>query len=207
MSRSSPIANFETDFSLSMIALQLEQAYTFTNMEAYSHSTHVDVNVGLPWLEVCSVGNNRQAKLLVPLEERFGINESGTFQTTEYSDATSNSMFSVNLDETNSNPLENPLEIDQKTTTSDEQYGNAHHRYPSYLRSHEPMAFEKSGLLRPVLDKFTFQSTQVFHRPPIHYSTQELVRFMKQGLVVGQNEMAVDDTELHIDLLNFNLDR
>jgi len=58
----------------------------------------------------------------------------------------------------------------------------------------------------PILDKFTFQSRQLFHRPPIHYSTEELIRFVKQGLVVGQDEAAVDDIELQIDLLNFNLD-
>ena len=59
----------------------------------------------------------------------------------------------------------------------------------------------------PILDKFTFQSRQLFHRPPIHYSTDELIRFVKRGLVVGQDEAAVDDIELQIDLLNFNLDR
>ena len=30
---------------------------------------------------------------------------------------------------------------------------------------------------------------------------------MKQGLVIGQDEAAVDDIELQIGLLNFNLDR
>ena len=81
------------------------------------------------------------------------------------------------------------------------------HIYPPHLRAHEPLSFLKSGLLRPILDKFTFQSSQIFHRPPNHYSAQELIHLMTQGLVVCQDEPAVDDIELFIDLLNFNLDR
>ena len=79
--------------------------------------------------------------------------------------------------------------------------------YLSHLRPHKPLAFSKSGILRPILDKFTFQSAQIFHRPPIHYSTQELMHFIKQGLAVGQDEAAVDEVELYIDLLDFKLDR
>jgi len=78
--------------------------------------------------------------------------------------------------------------------------------YPPHLHHHEPLPFSKSGLLRPILNKFTFQSTQIFHRPPHHNSTQELIDFINQGLVVGQDDAAVDNIELLIDLLNFNLD-
>jgi hypothetical protein len=113
-------------------------------MEAYSLSTRVDVNRGLPWLEVCSPEDDGSTK---------------------------------------------------------------RHTYPSHLQFHEPLSFSKNGLLSPILDKFTFQSTQIFHRSPHHYSTHELLHFIDQGLVVGQDEAAVDSIELLIDLLNFNLDR
>jgi hypothetical protein len=119
-------------------------------MEAYSLSTRVDVNRGLPWLEVCSPEN----------------------------DGTKHSAF-------------------------------MHHRqaYPPHLQFHEPLSFSKNGLLCPILDKFTFQSTQIFHRSPHHYSTQELLNFIDKGLVASKDEAAVDSIELLIDLLNFNLDR
>ena len=174
-------------------------------MEAFSHSTRIDINVGLPWLEVCSANIDRLViQHSVPLEERFGINESVVRQLTETSELTWNDDVSANLEERFD--ASTFLNADDKSTSSDDRQDNSHHQYPSYLRSHEPLAFAKSSLLRPILDKFTFQSRQLFHRPPIHNSTRELVHFLKEGLVVGQNEVAVDDTELHIDLLNFNLD-
>ncbi|KAL3827066.1 hypothetical protein ACHAXA_007573 [Cyclostephanos tholiformis] len=126
-----------------------EHTYTLKTMEAYSLSTRVDVNRGLPWLEVCSPEN----------------------------DGTKHSAF-------------------------------MHHRqaYPPNLQFHEPLSFSKNGLLCPILDKFTFQSTQIFHRSPHHYSTQELLNFIDKGLVASKDEAAVDSIELLIDLLNFNLD-
>jgi len=33
------------------------------------------------------------------------------------------------------------------------------------------------------------------------------MHFIKQGLAVGQDEAAVDEVELYIDLLDFKLDR
>jgi len=147
-------------------------------MEAYSLSTRVDdVNHGLPWLEVCSPEGCPTHS--AALEEKFSINnsDSGTLRFNEQCNRHLN----------------------------DER--NYRHIYPPHLRAHEPLSFLKSGLLRPILDKFTFQSSQIFHRPPHHYSTQELIHVMTQGLVVGQDEPAVDDIELLIDLLNFNLDR
>ena len=179
-------------------------------MEAFSHSTRVDVNVGLPWLEVCSTIDVRLVtQQSVPLEERFGINESAVRQNTETSELTWNDDISVNLEGRfggNSSTSLHTSESDGTPTLSNERQGNSQHQYPPDLLPHQPLAFAKSGLLRPILDKFTFQSRQLFHRPPIHNSARELIHFMKQGLVVGQNEPAVDDTELHIDLLNFNLD-
>ena len=56
------------------------------------------------------------------------------------------------------------------------------------------------------ISRFTFQSIQRFHRPPVHYSTEELVGFIKQGLVASQEEAVVDDIQMDIDLLSFNLD-
>jgi hypothetical protein len=148
-------------------------------MEAYSLSTQVnDVNLGLPWLEVCSPEGYRPTHSAA-LEERFSINNSDS-RTLNY-----NEQCDWQLND----------ERDYK------------HIYPPHLRIHEPLSFIKSGLLRPILDKFTFQSSQIFHRPPHHYSTQELIYFMNQGLVVDQDEPAVDDVKLLIDLLNFNLDR
>mmetsp|Transcript_17638 Transcript_17638/g.31626 ORF Transcript_17638/g.31626 Transcript_17638/m.31626 type:complete len:982 (-) Transcript_17638:14-2959(-) len=168
--------------SLSDLLRKTEHTYTLTNMEAYSLSTHVDPNVGLPWLDVCS-SYNSPGYQAVALEERFGINSN------ENHDATS-----WNHEEKHGQQLGNEHEC----STSSQ-------KYPSYLRHHEPLAFAKSGLLRPILDQFTFQSKQLFHRPPIHYSIEELICFVKEGLVVDQDE-AVDDIKLQIDLLKFNLD-
>lgn len=173
-----------------------EQIYTLTNMEAFSHNTRVDVNVGLPWLEVRSpYMKSLVSQQSIPLAERFGINESVIPQKAENNELTWNDDTFVTPDERLGNDI-----IPYSDASDDKSI------YPSGLRPHEPLAFVKSGLLRPILDKFTFQSRQLFHRPPVHNSKRELYHFLKQGLVVGQNEAAVDDTELHIDLLNFNLD-
>ena len=148
-------------------------------MEAYSLSTRVDdVNHGLPWLEVCSPEGCPTHS--AALEEKFSINNSDS----------------------------GSLRFNEQCNRHLNDERNYRHIYPPHLRAHEPLSFLKSGLLRPILDKFTFQSSQIFHRPPHHYSTQELIHVMTQGLVVGQDEPAVDDNiELLIDLLNFNLDR
>jgi hypothetical protein len=157
-----------------------EHTYTLTNMEAYSLSTRIDDyhKHGLPWLEVCLPEGYRPTHAAA-LEEKFSINISD--------------LGTINHNEQRNRQLNDGRDY--------------RHIYPPHLSAHEPLSFLKSGLLRPILDKFTFQSSQIFHRPPHHYSTQELIHFMNQGLVVGQNEPAVDDIELLIDLLNFNLDR
>ncbi|KAL7552645.1 hypothetical protein ACHAWF_015872 [Thalassiosira exigua] len=154
-----------------------EHMYTITNMEAYSLSTDIDVSVGLPWLGVCSPRSRGPGKQAFALEERFGISESQN----------QDNLFSAALDAV-------------KDVAPHE------YTYPSYLRHHEPFSFSSSGLLRPILAPFTFQSRQVFHRPPIHYSNEELITFIQSGLVVNQDEAAVDNIELQIDLLSFNLD-
>ena len=141
-------------------------------MEAYSLSTRVDVNLGLPWLKVCPPSTHSSS-----LEQSFVIKNKDSRKT------------------------------DYKEKSCDVSDDNDQDVYPSHLRPHEPLAFSKSSILRTILDKFTFQSKQIFHRPPIHYSIQELTHFIKQGLAVGQDEAAVDDVELFIDLLDFKLDR
>mmetsp|Transcript_23361 Transcript_23361/g.49999 ORF Transcript_23361/g.49999 Transcript_23361/m.49999 type:complete len:691 (-) Transcript_23361:2-2074(-) len=164
-----------------------EHTYTLTNMEAYSLNAHVDPNMGLPWLNVCS-HYRPVSDQAIALEERFGIY-----------DSTDNGL--------RSNENRDAVSPDNsKIFTQKHDGSTSSQKYPSYLRHHEPLAFAKSGLLRPILGQFTFQSRQLFHRPPIHYSTEELICFVKQGLVVRQDEAVVDDIELQIDLLNFNLD-
>ena len=81
------------------------------------------------------------------------------------------------------------------------------HKYPPHLRHHEPLAFLQTSFCSPILNKFTFKSRQSFHRPPIHYSKDELLAFIKQGLFCKQNDDMVDEVDLKIDLLNFTLDR
>lgn len=154
-----------------------EHAYTLTNMEAFALSTHVDVDVGLPWLEV-SVPGSREDSDDVLLEERFGISRHDSKDSSR-----------------------------RKHATSDRTYFENHNfTYPAHLRHHEPLKFVNTGLLRSILDKFTFKSRQLFHRPPIHYSTDELVGFIKQGLVVREDDLSVDSIDIKIDVLNFNLD-
>lgn len=80
--------------------------------------------------------------------------------------------------------------------------------YPPHLRHHEPLAFLQTGFCCPILNKFTFNSRQSFHRPPIHYSKDELLTFIKQGFFSKQDPyLLVDEVDLKIDLLNFTLDR
>ena len=145
------------DISTNDLLKKTEHAYRLTNMEAYSLSTRVDVNLGLPWLEVSDLRAHQ-----------FGQEDS--------------------------------------VQSHGERDDESRFCYLSRLQPHQPMAFFKSKLLRPILDKFTFQSTQIFHRPPIHYSTKELKHVIEQGLVVNQNAMAVDEIQLFIDLLSFKLD-
>ena len=160
--------------------LKTEHVYKLQNLEGYSLSTQVDVNIGLPWLEVSSPGNCRSRETLA-LGDRFGISGIDGLSS---KDTVGSSPQQQDNDGTSHNFI-----------------------YPLHLRHHEPLPFLKSGILRPILDRLTIQSTQTFHRPPIHYSSSELIRYMKQGLVISQDEAAVDDIELRIDLLNFNLDR
>jgi len=168
-----------------------EHAYSLTNMEAFALSTHIDVNAGLPWLEICTPGDRNVTEALI-LEERYGIagNISEFLTNAKSVDTDSNSS------------RDDPVSICDNSSSD----RNHHFIYPENLRHHEPLAFCKTGILRPILDKFTFQSRQVFHRPPVHYSTEELHSFINQGLVHTQNETAVDHIELQIDLLLFNLD-
>ena len=153
-------------------------------MQAYSLNTRVDVTAGLPWLEVCNPMS--ESTLHVDggncLEELFGIAESDP-----YEDSKNCSAESQNKGKTN----------------------NDTHRYiyPPHLRHHEPLAFVRKGNAAPILDKFTFKSRQLFHRPPIHYSDEELLSFIKQGLVSKQDDDIVDEVDLNIDLLHFTLDR
>lgn len=174
----------------------LDHAYTLTNMEAYALSTHVDVNAGLPWLEVC-MPSDPPFHETIRLEERFGINHSAMHLSTTEVYKRSENLYLNGNDAINDHQTDGGRDDEPQT-----------HKfiYPQHLRHHEPLAFSKTGLLRPILDTFTFTSQQCFHRPPIHYSTEELVSFIKQGLFVRQDDAAVDHIELQIDLLSFKLD-
>lgn len=162
-----------------------EHFYTLTNMQAYSLNTRVDVTAGLPWLEVCTPGSKVTVDCQPEttersyLEERFGIaaNKSGT-------------------DNAGSSTRE-------ESPTASEPHQCI---YPPHLRHHEPLAFVKSGFCSPILTKFTFKSRQSFHRPPIHYSKDELLAFIDRGLVSKQYDEIVDEVDLTIDLLHFTLD-
>lgn len=161
--------------------LKLEHLYTLTNMQAYSLNTRVDITSGLPWLEVCVPDGQYSCACAENLEERFGIAGDGVFQSDESAH----------------------MQGDCKIPFKEEP----HHTYPPHLRHHEPLAFLKTGLLCQILDQFTFKSRQLFHRPPIHYSTDELIGFIEQGLVSKQHDAIVDEVDLKIDLLHFKLDR
>lgn len=172
-------------------------------MEAYALSTHIDINAGLPWLEVC-MPSDHHAEETVLLQERFDIDDifsspaPAMRNRAQMQNSLSNggSTLSANTEETHHSTFHEHADEKQ----------NHNYIYPLNLRHHEPLAFSKTGLLRPILDKFTFQSHQIFHRPPIHYSTEELISFINQGLVYQQDEVAVDHIELQIDLLHFKLD-
>lgn len=123
-------------------------------LQAYSLSTNVDITVGLPWLEVRSPESHPpDHHLSVALEERFGINDTAVLHNNEMDE----------VDETRSG--QEDLSHQQQTDERDDSNSYHQYMYPLHLRHHEPMAFTKSGLLRPILDKFDFQSKQVFHRP------------------------------------------
>jgi hypothetical protein len=79
-------------------------------------------------------------------------------------------------------------------------------KYPLGLRHHEPFAFVVEENVRPILNKFTCTSRQLFHRPPVHYSNEELNSFIEQGLVIKQRGSVADDIDFEIDLLQFDLD-
>lgn len=91
------------------------------------------MNVGLPWLKVCLPGHTPSHDQAVPLEERFGINDGAGISH--------NAKKSEN-ERVNSKPPNRPI-------------------YPSHLRHHEPLSFLKTGLLCPILDKFTFTVSQL----------------------------------------------
>lgn len=151
-----------------------EHIYTLQNMEAYSLNAHVDISVGLPWLEVNVPAAQIPTEKTCHLEDLFGITP----------------------------PKESELKVgsivDEKENKSS---------WPPSLRHHEPFAFAVQKNIRPIMNKSTCVSRQFFHRPPIHYSNEELKRFIKQGLVtLEQRGPVVDDIDLEIDLIGFNLD-
>lgn len=154
-----------------------EHIYTLQNMEAYSLNAHVDISVGLPWLEVnvpaAPIPTEKTCKTC-HLEDLFGIAP--------------------------------PKEIELKIGSIVDEEENKSN-WPPSLRHHEPFAFMVQKNIRPIMNKFTCLSRQLFHRPPIHYSNEELKSFIKQGLVtLEQRGPVVDDIDLEIDLLMFNLD-
>ena len=78
--------------------------------------------------------------------------------------------------------------------------------FPNHLKHHEPLPFHQTGLLSKILEKFTCQGQQLFHREPVHYSKDDLSRFIQRGLVVeDRGTDIVDGTKLSIDTLSFNL--
>lgn len=167
-----------------------EHCYTLTNMQAYSLNTRVDVTAGLPWLEVCApihkstVDCQPDTTAQSYLEQRFGI--------VAHDSQGANNVNSNYTGEGNRGPA---------AAEETHQY-----IYPAHLRHHEPMAFVRSGFCSPILNKFTFKSRQSFHRPPIHYSKEELLAFIDRGLVSRHDDEIVDEVDLTIDLLSFTLD-
>ncbi len=164
-----------------------EHIYTLTNMEAYSLNSHVDVSVGLPWLEVDVPAPTEP---IIPertchLGDLFGISSPRQSKVKNFSKQDSSNSFGG----------------ESKGTAKDYEW-----KYPPQLRHHEPFAFREQKNIRPILNKFTCLSRQLFHRPPIHYSNEELKSFIAQGLVIEQSGSVVDDIDLEIDLLQFNLD-
>mmetsp|Transcript_4382 Transcript_4382/g.9134 ORF Transcript_4382/g.9134 Transcript_4382/m.9134 type:complete len:1753 (-) Transcript_4382:32-5290(-) len=163
-----------------------EHIYTLTNMEAYSLNSHVDISVGLPWLEV-DVPAPVEPVPLEPTSQLgvlFGI--SSPRQPEVKSISKQDSL--------------NSLDGENKSAADYEW------KYPPELRHHEPFAFREQKNIRPILNKSTCLSRQLFHRPPIHYSNEELKSFIAQGLGIEQSGSVVDDIDLEIDLLQFNLD-
>lgn len=151
-----------------------EHIYTLQNMEAYSLNAHVDINVGLPWLEVNVPAAPIPTEKTCHLEDLFGITP----------------------------PKESELKIG---SIVDEEENKS--SWPPSLRHHEPFAFGVQKNIRSIMNKSTCVSRQLFHRPPIHYSNEELKSFIKQGLVtLEQRGPVVDDIDLEIDLIGFNLD-
>ena len=166
-----------------------EHIYTLTNMEAYSLNSHVDISVGLPWLEVdvpAPAGPIIPEQMSSHLGDLFGISSPRQAEVNNMSKQDGS----------------NPLDGESKDSTDDYEW-----KYPPELRHHhEPFEFREQKNIRPILNKFTCMSRQLFHRPPIHYSNEEIKSFILQGLVMEQSGSVVDDIELEIDLLQFNLD-
>jgi hypothetical protein len=152
-------------------------------MQAYSLNTRVDVTAGLPWLEVCKPTSESTRSFDSNfLGEKFGIMGQGSCEDSNGS-------------------------TEQRAGRGDSAQSETYqYIYPAHLRHHEPLAFLKTGFCSPILDKFTFKSRQSFHRPPIHYSKDELLMFIKRGMILKQYEDMVDEVDLKIDLLHFTLD-
>ncbi len=163
-----------------------EHIYTLTNMEAYSLSSQIDIGVGLPWLEVDAPAPvERNLPEPTRLGVLFGISSPRQAEVKNFSERDS----STSLDGENMSAAD-----------------NYEWKYPPELRHHEPFAFREQKNIRPILNKFTCLSRQLFYRPPIHYSNEELKSFISQGLVIEQSGTIADNIDLEIDLLQFNLD-
>ena len=159
-----------------------EHIYTLTNMEAYSLNPHVDVNIGLSWLEV---------DIPVPTEP-FLSEQACQLKVLSGISSRRQSDLMTNVERNSSGSTSGVDEYEWK--------------YPSELRHHEPLAFQQQNNIRPILKKCTCSSRQLFHRPPIHYSNEELKKSILQGLVIELSGYVADDIDLEIDLLQFNLD-
>ena len=105
--------------------------------------------------------------------------------------------------------LEEHFVIGSRETDTTNREDNLHKRtaiFPNHLKHHEPLPFLQSGVLSKILEKFTCQSQQLFHREPVHYSKDDLSRFIQLGLVVeDRGTDIVDGINLSIDTLSFNL--
>lgn len=181
------VANCHTgQMSPADLIRKTEHIYTLTNLEAYSLNSQIDISVGLPWLEVdLPAPVERSLPEPTRLGVLFGISSPGQAEVKSFSEQ----------DSSNSIDGENMSAAD-----------NYEWKYPPELRHHEPFAFREQKNIRPILNKFTCLSRQLFYRPPIHYSNEELKSFISQGLVIEQSGTIADNIDLEIDLLQFNLD-
>ncbi len=183
------VANCHTgQMSPADLIRKTEHIYTLTNMEAYSLNSHIDISVGLPWLEVDIPA---PVEHILPEPTRlgvlFGISSPRQAEAKSFSEQDS--------------PNSNSLDGENMSAADNYQW-----KYPPELRHHEPFAFREQKNIRPILNKFTCLSRQLFYRPPIHYSNEELKSFISQGLIIEQNGTIADSIDLEIDLLQFNLD-